>query len=152
MKSKLSWKGTNVYNKTQKALVKACLNWFTADFFRCSNTTLNEETNYLVISLWLKNLLCKLKTINLIRSKKKKISKSFVFLEIYYMLIYDRLFWVVPFFQTKVRYFGNSVPKMSTTKGIKNQFSFGYTIAKSLYIQIFTEPYYPGKAPLSLYL
>ena len=34
------------------------------------------------------------------------------------------MFWVLLLFQTKVRFFGNSVPKMSTTKGISNQFSF----------------------------
>ena len=31
---------------------------------------------------------------------------------------------IIGFQQTNVRYFGNSVPKMPTTKGITNQFSF----------------------------
>ena len=38
---------------------------------------------------------------------------------------------IIGFQQTKVRYLGNSVPEMSTTKGITNQFSFVYTIVKS---------------------
>ena len=41
---------------------------------------------------------------------------------------------IIGFQQTRFRYFGNSVPKMSVKKGFTNQFSFVYMDVKSLYI------------------
>ena len=49
--------------------------------------------------------------------------------------------------KTIVRYLGNSVPKMSMTKGLTNQFSFVYTIVKSLYL-LLSCPYMSPVSPI----